>query len=394
MTDVEPSYRGGTTSLVVLALAMFVVGTNAFVIAGLLPDIAAGLGTEPSRVSYSITAYSLVVAVASPVFSVLLARVPRAALMAAGLAVFAIGAALAAAAGGVEAFIAGRVLAGVGGAALVPTATAAAATLVPPHQRGRAIAAVAAGFSLATALGSPVGTALGELAGWRTPLWILVGLAVLLAVAILLLVRGVPAGAALSFSARLAPLRRPAVLAMLMAAFLVTASFNVVYIFSSQVTAGATGGSGLSLSVLLLGYGVAGVIGSVLAGPLTDRAGSRPVAAVALAIEIVALAALVLLRSSFAAALVVFVVWGLAAFAVAVPVQHRLVELDPASSAITLSWYSTAMYVGIGVAPLLGSATLATGGAVAVPVVGAVAAALALAVFLAGSRRRQGALAS
>lgn len=66
MTIIEQSYRRTTPAFVVLALGLFVVGTNAFVIAGLLPEIAATLHTSAAAVSVSITTYSLVVAVAAP----------------------------------------------------------------------------------------------------------------------------------------------------------------------------------------------------------------------------------------------------------------------------------------------------------------------------------------
>jgi DHA1 family inner membrane transport protein len=124
---------------------------------------------------------------------------------------------------------------------------------------------------------------------------------------------------------------------------------------------------------------------------LTDRFGSRPTAVVALAGQIVALVVLPFVESSFVASIVVFAVWGVAAFAIAIPVQHRLVTVDPESAALALSWYSTAMYVGIAIAPPLGSAALALGGAEAVPVVGAAVTALALVLFLGGYARRRGA---
>ncbi|MFF1574488.1 MFS transporter [Leifsonia sp. NPDC058292] len=389
MTSVERSYRTPTVKLVVLALAMFVVGTNAFVIAGLLPAIAGDLGATPTQVSYSITSYSLVVAVAAPLVSVLLPRVPRAVLMAAGLLVFAIGGALAVSATSLPLFLIGRTLSGVGGAALVPTATAAAASLARPEQRGRALAIVGAGFTLATAVGSPFGTALGDAAGWRLPLGLLVVIAVVLTVAIPLLVRGVPIAPAVTLRQRLAPLLDGRVLAPLGTTLLMIAGFNIVYIFSASVTNASTGGSGALLATLLLAYGVAGVAGNIVAGPLTDRFGSRKTAIVALAGQIVALAVLPFVESSFAASVVVFALWGVAAFAIAIPVQHRLVTVDPASSALALSWYSTAMYVGIAIAPPIGSAALALGGPEAVPAVGAIVTALALALFLAGYARRR-----
>lgn len=382
MTIIEQSYRRTTPAFVVLALGLFVVGTNAFVIAGLLPEIAATLHTSAGAVSVSITTYSLVVAVAAPAVSILLPRVPRSALMAVGLAVFAVGTAVAAVAPDLGWFIAGRTFSGIGGAALVPTATAAAASLAAPEKRGRALALVGAGFTLATAVGSPLGTALGGVAGWRFALWCVVGLGVVLAALIPVFVRNVPLAPPASLKRRLAVLANLRVLALLATTVFMIAGFNIVYIFSAAVTRASTGGTGPLLAALLLAYGVAGVVGNVVAGPLTDRFGSRRIATYALLGQVVALAVLPFVEASFAASAVVFALWGVTAFAMAIPVQHRLVHLDPESSALALSWYSTAMYVGIAIAPPIGALALGTGGAQVVPFAGAAVTVAALATFL------------
>src|SRR3954453_23956682 len=206
MTSVKQSYQGPTGKLVLLALALFVAATNAFVIAGLLPDIAAELGTTPSGVSYSITSYALVVAIASPVVSIALARVSRTLLMTAGLGVFALGTAVATAGDTLPLFFLGRSLSGLGAAALGPTAPAAAAALAAPERRGRALALVGAGFTLATAVGSPLGTALGGAAGWQLPMWILVAAGAALPAVLPFAVRGVPLSPPVPLRRRLAPL--------------------------------------------------------------------------------------------------------------------------------------------------------------------------------------------
>lgn len=167
------------------------------------------------------------------------------------------------------------------------------------------------------------------------------------------------------------------------------AGFNVVYIFSSAVTAAATGGSGALLAALLFSYGIAGVFGNVVAGPASDRFGSRPTAVFGLAGQVVVLAVLALVEASFTASMVVFAVWGCVTFATVIPVQHRLVQADPESAAVSLSWYSTAMYIGIAVAPLLATAALAVGGARGLPVAGALAALAALVLFTTGYGRRR-----
>jgi DHA1 family inner membrane transport protein len=389
MASVKQSYQGSTGKIVLLALALFVAATNAFLIAGLLPDIATTLGTTPAEVSYSISSYAIVVALASPLVSIVLARVPRVPLMTAGLAVFALGTATAAASDSVGLFFVGRTLSGLGSAALVPTATAAAAALVPPERRGRALALVGAGFTLATAVGSPVGTALGGAAGWRLPMFLLVGLAAVLVVAIPLAVRGVPLSPAVRLRQRLAPLADSRILAPLGTTLLMVAGFNVVYIFSAAITAPTTGGSSGLLATLLLSYGLAGVVGNLVAGPAADRFGARRVAVIALSGQVIALVVLTLVERSFAGSLVLFALWGVVAFASPIPIQHRLVAVAPESAALSLSWYSTAMYVGIAVAPPLGAITLGFAGAGALPLAGALATLLALGLFLLGFARRR-----
>jgi DHA1 family inner membrane transport protein len=83
------------------------------------------------------------------------------------------------------------------------------------------------------------------------------------------------------------------------------------------------------------------------------------------------LLALPFVAGSFVGTAVLFALWGIAAFAAVPPLQHRLVTIDPATSGLALSWYTTAMYVGIALAPPLGALAIASGGAELVPVFGA-----------------------
>jgi len=385
MTQIEQSYaRGLYPRLAILAAGLFVVGTNAFVIAGLLPDIAASLGVTPGEVGYSITDYSLVVAIGAPALSILLPRLSRTVLMSIGLAFVAVGTLLAASAPDLTAFTVGRIVAALGGAALVPAATAAAASLAPVERRGRAIAVVAIGFTAASAFGAPLGTAIAAAGSWRVPLFGLAALAAVLSVAVALGVRRVPLGTPVSVRRRFAVLADRRVLLTLVATLFVLCGFNVVYIFSSAVTATVTGGSGVVLAVLLLVFGISGVVGNLVAGRLTDRFGNRRVTVPFLGIQVAVLAALPLASGNLVITGLLFAVWGASANAATLPIQHRLIEIDPATAGVALSWYSTAMYAGIALAPPLGAAALATGGASLVPLVGAVAILLALIAFQAG----------
>jgi DHA1 family inner membrane transport protein len=385
MTTVERSYSPRLyPRLGILAIGLFIVGTNGFVIAGLLPSIAHALGVQTSDVSYSITDYAIVVAIASPVVSIVFARVSRTILMSLGLVLIAIGTIIAAAAPNLEVFTGGRIVAAFGGAALVPAATAAAATLASPERRGRAIAFVAVGFTAATAFGAPLGTALAGIGGWRVPLFGLAGLAAALAVAVAVFVRRIPLGQAISARRRFATLADTRILFALVATLLVVSGFNVVYIFSSAVTAEATGNSPGLLALLLLVFGIGGIAGNVVAGPLTDRFGNKPVAITVLVAMAISLGLLPTAAGSLVGTAILFALWGVMANAIALPIQHRLVQVNPEAAGVALSWYSTALYGGIAIAPPLGAIALGLGNAQLVPEIGAVAVVLALVVLLLG----------
>lgn len=376
--------------LALLSAATFLVGTNGFVIAGLLPDIAHGLGATANGVALTITVYAAVVAVLAPTVATFLARVPRTALVAGGLVVTGVGTAMTALAGDLAVFAAGRAVAGVGGAAIVPTAVATAASIVPVARRARAIAVVMLGFTLATALGSPLGTAVAHVGGWRVPLVAVAALAVACAAAVVLVVRGVPLPSPVPLARRASVLAVPAVLLSLGSTVLTITAFNIAYIFSSTFTSAATGGSGALLAGLLLAFGLGGVLGNQLAGRLADRYGNRVVATVLMAVHLVALTVMPLATGSYVALVVVFLAWGVAAFGTGIAVQDRLAEADPARAAVSLSWYSTGVYVGIALAPVVGGAALSAWGAAHVPHAAALAVLGAALLFQLGflARRR------
>ncbi|GAA4283746.1 MFS transporter [Brevibacterium daeguense] len=347
--------------IVALALALFVIGTNAFVLAGVLPDIAVSLDVTPTTVGYAITVYAIIVAVLAPVISVTCAHLRPERVMAAGLLFFALGTGISAVAPGFGVFVIGRAIAAVGGASLVPLATATAPRLARPGRQARAMAAVGLGFTLSIAFGSPLGTAMAELTGWRLPIGLLALAGAVLAVVVAVLLRGVDRGPVVSLGQRLGVLGDWPIVAMLIVSTLIILAFNLVYIFSSAVTAGVTGGDGTVLASLLLIFGVCGVAGNLIGGWLTDAFGNRPTMVVMLSVEALAFLLLLATRDSYLGTAIAFALWGVSGMAATVAVQHRLVMLRPLLSGITLSWYSTAMYLGISLAPVVGGVVLAWG---------------------------------
>jgi DHA1 family inner membrane transport protein len=384
-TTEEPPVSGRTyLKLALLSAGLFLTGTNAFVIAGLLPTLADVFDTTRATVGYSITVYALVIAVAAPAASILLGRISRTTLIVSGLILMAIGILITAMAPSIEVFIVGRAIGALGGAVLVPTSTAAGPALLPPRRVATAIAVVTLGFSLATAIGAPAGTALAAAHGWRAPLFIIAGLAVLLAVLVALVVRHVPIPPVASFSQRLRPLRDARVSLGLVSTLLLILGFNIVYLFSASVTEYSTGGSGGLLALLLLAFGIGSVVGNVVAGPITDRFSTKKTFTVLVIMQIVILVLITLIGGTFWVEVVLFALWGATALGATIPIQHRLATIDRATTGLTLSWFTSAQYLGIAIAPVLATTAAGLAGASLIPIAGAVVLAVCIVIFRLG----------
>src|SRR5580658_6931791 len=157
------SYR----PLYFLALGTFAIGTESFMIAAILPGMAGDLGVTLSMAGQLVTAFTLVYALSSPVLTALTGRVDRRKLLLTTMGLFALGNIVAAAASSYLALLFARVMLALAAGLYAPNANAMAGALLPPERRGRALAIVSGGFSVAVALGVPTGAFIGNHLGWR-----------------------------------------------------------------------------------------------------------------------------------------------------------------------------------------------------------------------------------
>ena len=145
----------------------FAIGTEAFVIGGVLPAVARSLGVSTSSAGLLVTAFAIAYAIGGPVLAVGSARHPRRALMVSALAPFVAANILAAVAPGYAMMMIGRGFAALGAAAFVPAASAVASSLAPTEYRGRPLGTVVAGMTVAQVVGVPFGAFVGASLEWR-----------------------------------------------------------------------------------------------------------------------------------------------------------------------------------------------------------------------------------
>ncbi|MFC7104064.1 MFS transporter [Nonomuraea rubra] len=159
-----------------MAAGNFAIGTGMFVTAGLLPPISTDLGVSRSAAGQLMTVFALAYALLSPVLAALTARMSRRTVLLVAMGVFVAGNTLTALAPTYALVMLTRVVAAAGAAMFTPTSSAVANALTEPERRGRALALVMGGLSVSSAIGVPLGTWLGEAAGWRATLWLVAGL--------------------------------------------------------------------------------------------------------------------------------------------------------------------------------------------------------------------------
>jgi DHA1 family purine base/nucleoside efflux pump-like MFS transporter len=354
-----------------LAAGAFAVGTSAYVVSGVLPAVSSELHVSLTAAGQLATAFALSYAVGAPLLSTLTGRWERRTLLLAALLTAALGNLIAAVATNYPVLIGGRVVAALGAAAYTPAATLFATGFLPPEERGRAVAVVFGGLTFALVLGVPAGSLLGGSLGYRGVFGLIAAVAVLVAVAVRAALPRVDAPPAVTLRERFAGAadrRVQIVLAMTVLAVLATMS---VYIYVVPLLAETAHLSGGVVGVLLLVYGLGGVLGNVLGGRATDRFGSLRTLAVGLVGFTLVIATLPLTATSAAGAGIALFVWSLFTWAFNPPIQNLLLELG-SGGGLLLALNASAIYLGAGLSAVLGGLVIKLVGVQLLPPIAAV----------------------
>jgi len=381
-----------------MAFGAFAIGTEGFMVAAILPDIAADLSVRVETAGQLVAVFAITYAVSSPILTAVTGGLDRRRLLLLSMAGFSVANLAAAIAPDFAFLMAARVLLAVSAGLYMPNANALAGALVPPERRGRALAVVTGGISLAVALGVPLGAVIGDALDWRATFYGVAGLA---AISLLGLLGGLPRdlGRHLPVAGlrqRIAVARDPAVLLALLVTTLWAVGGFAVYTYVAPLLDAAAGLDAAGIGLVLFLWGAAAFVGLPLGGRANDRFGSRLVIRTVLPVTALSLVGLSLTERLVAPAeallpvLTLMVVWGASGWSFAPAQQARLIGLTGLHVApIVLSLNASFQYLGFSLGAILGSVVLAHGGTAELGWVGGLCtlAALTLNLALGGARR-------
>ncbi|WP_431837974.1 MFS transporter [Cellulomonas sp. Y8] len=364
-------------SLALMGVAIFVANTFETLPVGLLGAISSSLGTTEQGAGLLVSSYSIVVVLGAIPMSSLVARRDARTTLVVLFGVFALSAILMTASASLPMAIAARLVGGAAHAVLYTAVFRVALSVVPAGRHGVAAGAVSGGNAIAQSLGVPAAAALGTATSWQVPVGLLAGAFAVMAVLAVLLV---PAGAGAAepgMTAR-AALRAVVHLPLLRVgvtiAVLITGQF-IAYTYVEPLLR-AAGVASSSVSIVLLGYGVASVVGLVAVSRLSDRRPALTLRVIG-ALVALSLAALWFAQASQTAAVVSVIAWGLTFGAVPVLVQVLALRAAGRDPQVAPSMVNTTFNIGITAGAVAGGQIAAAAGTAALP---AVSAAVVLAV--------------
>ena len=378
--------------LIALALGGFGIGLTEFVIAGLLPEVAADFHVDEATAGWLISGYALAVVVGALGLTAAATRIPRKAALLGLMVLFIVGNLLSAIAPDYGVMLAGRILAALCHGAFFGIGSVVAAGLVAPEKQARAIAVMFTGLTAANVLGVPFGTLLGQAFGWRSTFWAItvIGVAAMIGVA-LLVPRDAGERPTGGLRGELSAFRSGQVWLSLAATVLGFGGMFGAFTYIAYTLTGVSGFPSSAVPWLLILFGLGLFAGNWVGGRLADRSidGTLLWLLGALAVVLVGFA---LVAGIPVGAVIALVLMGAFGFATVPALQLRVLSYASHAPTLASGGNIAAFNLGNALGAWLGGLTIAAGLGYTSPLwVGAamtVGALVVIAIAAAASRRR------
>ncbi|WP_166974013.1 Cmx/CmrA family chloramphenicol efflux MFS transporter [Brevibacterium atlanticum] len=382
------------SALYMLALAIFVMGTSEFMLAGLLPAIATELDVPLSTAGLLTSTFAIGMVIGAPLMAAFARRWPPRITLTTSVLIFAGSHAVGALTQSFTLLLVIRVLSAFANAGFLAVALSTATALVPSNLKGRALSILLSGTTLATIAGVPLGALLGTSAGWRATFWAIVVLSAIAAVGI---VSGINPGHVMTgtveddelsprLGTELKQLAAPQVALTMMVGALINGGTFAVLTYLAPIVTESAGLSEVWVSAALVMFGLGSFLGVTMAGRLSDR---RP--GLVLALGMPSLLAgwilLILFASEHGLLFMLILVQGVLTFGVGSTLIARVLHAASAAPTMGGSYATAALNLGAAAGPILGGLGLTASSGVLAPVgVSAMLTMVALIVTLASWR--------
>ncbi len=329
-----------------LLFGNFVIGCGVMVTVGTLTDIARSLEVSVAVAGQLVAAAAVVMCFGAPLLAGWVGALDRRMLLAASLAWYALGHALCALMPSYAALLPMRALTVLGAAVFTPQAAAAIGAMTRPERRAGAITFVFIGWSVASVIGIPTASWLGDTFGWRVAFFAVAGLGAIGAAWVYAAVPANVRPAVLTMAAWRQALSSPVLMAVVFVTALSGAGQFTLFSYFAPYFKSVAGATTFEVAALFVCFGVFGVIGNIVASRYVDRIGAARAVAVSLVLMAASLLVWPLATGSLVALAVVVVPWALACFSIISLQQARLGAAAPPLAPALMALNTSAIYLG------------------------------------------------
>lgn len=345
------------SSILCLAFAAFVFNTTEFIPVGLLPNIASSFSMNVAHAGLLLTVYAWSVSLLSLPLTIVTGKMDRRRLLVLIFCLFIGSHLLAGFAWSFASLTVARIGIACSHAVFWAITTPLAVRLAPKGKKARAMSFIMMGTSMATVLGIPIGTMVGQWAGWRVTFLGIAGLALVVLVLLLQLLPPVPSQSHIPLKNIPRILKRPLLLnVFLLTAVVVTGHF-IAYTYISPFMQTVGHFSEQTVAALLLVVGFSGIVGSLLFARYARRFPTA-IYTVPVITLIISLLTLYLCSGHMAALIVQCSLWGMSITVISMVMQSKVIDAAPDATDVATAVYSGIYNIGIGGGAFIGSRVL------------------------------------
>ncbi|SCT38088.1 MFS transporter [Staphylococcus caeli] len=354
----------------VLALGMFALGMDTYIVAGILPEMSRDFNKTNAEIGQGVTVFTLCFALSAPIFSAILAKYSVKNILLIALFIFGLANIMTIVAPNYSIYIISRCIAGLGAGIFSPMAVSAGSYLADTKNKGKALALVVGGMSIGTVIGVPVGLQLASIMGWRFSIGIIVVLSICAIICIFILLPNFKIPAPPSMVTRFALFLDIQVLKVIAVTVCAAIASLGLYTYLAEIISKSILADNIAL--FLTTWGIGGVLGSLMVSMVIDKFKNTQILMllILICLGFSILLIPVLIEVPFWG-LLPFLFWGAMGWATQAPQQHILLQNHKEHGSTSVALNSSVNYLGSAMGAALGGFILIQGGTDEVLIYGA-----------------------